>query len=592
MRSSLIDALNTLVAVEVAGKSLFTVDNTLVVCGAGISMESNFPSGMNLINAVLNTFDLGKQSSFDLCRFFQDYNKSVTPHIEGYIPDLYDAPRLEILFKCIKDVLPPDDYANYVKSVLFFDYRQQRYHDYYSPNYNHRVIADFISSGGIVLTSNFDPMIELELEAMGCHSFNKIVFPITHNKPINPNVGTIVKYHGDIEQIDTIGIDVGNLYIGGFGPNEEAILDTLFANKLHIVFVGSSLSDSLDFIPYFRKWDKASVTFLNYSNEWKVQAVHRKSSLGKRVGSAERILHERVQKNGVQSWIVSNKYNRIQREAEASLCLGRFPEYPLSKDDIAAFERVRNTLIQNNSIRKTVSYNILMTYGLLKLAHLTEASYMGITSIWEDKFKSFLRNIDGDYLYVLKRVGKKDLLRHFQALQEYVFLQKGQWLHRLLLLPRTAIEIAQIKKKFNKGLTPKEQLDTITCMSLYSLRRIQIMQRLGLTRLVPASWVSSFYKFNGIHFSLSKELKDLQSYRFARRERLYVDTFLERKPKEQLKSELIELLEVALDTNYFIEVNNLLRFGATYTNDNGILEAFKLSTDKTGDSLNLNKMRK
>ena len=57
-----------------------TYDDTLVVCGAGISVDSYLPSGAQLVNQIYDDFNLRD----DIGCFFKEFKEKIIPRIYGY----------------------------------------------------------------------------------------------------------------------------------------------------------------------------------------------------------------------------------------------------------------------------------------------------------------------------------------------------------------------------------------------------------------------------------------------------------------------------------------------------------------------------
>ena len=126
-------------------------------------------------------------------------------------------------------------------------------------------LCRFIVNGGTVLTSNFDNLIEHAIgELNNVVKYNLISFPLLQPTEANSDIGTLIKYHGDINQINSIGIDISNLHINGFNINETILLDRIFENKSNVIFIGFSVSDTLDLIPYLKNKRSLNYFYFNW----------------------------------------------------------------------------------------------------------------------------------------------------------------------------------------------------------------------------------------------------------------------------------------------------------------------------------------
>ena len=224
----------------------FSIDDTLFIVGAGASMDSHLPGGADLISYVLNYFSL--PSLADHIRSINnDFVKSATGNTAI---ELYSLPRLEALFNTLQQSLTKEQYEQFLTQALFMKGQEVR------ANLYHRLLAEFLHAGGSVLTFNFDQLVEVAYEDLfGEELQNICIFPLESHKQYDRK-GLFVKAHGCISIPDKIGMTLNNLSMSGFpeSSHERAVLDLLFHSKIkHFVSLGYSFSDSFDVTPYLRE---------------------------------------------------------------------------------------------------------------------------------------------------------------------------------------------------------------------------------------------------------------------------------------------------------------------------------------------------
>jgi hypothetical protein len=603
--SKLITELNKLLSRENLFLDKLRVDNTIIICGSGISIESGLPLGWDLVKKVLDTFDLGKESSINLINRFEEYNKNVISRIKDYQVNLYNAPRLEVLFKCLKDILTEKNYYSIIEGFLFYNYRRNEFNDNVFSNYQHFAIADFIVNGGTVLTSNFDNLIEHAIgELNNVVKYNLISFPLLQPTEANSDIGTLIKYHGDINQINSIGIDISNLHINGFNINETILLDRIFENKSNVIFIGFSVSDTLDLIPYLKNKRSLNYFYFNFIKSDDNNSLESsKSNIEKfstPIDETTLEAYEYFYYKMPSTYVVNNYNNEVQKNANPYKCDKSIkPALHLTESDIIKMEEIISTLSnKQNPDHLAIKFNILKSYGLLNL--ISEIELNDLSEPWKSDFYNYYQNINGNYRYNFykKKQNDDDQFKKFGVLQEYVFLQKRHWLDRIIRLMPLTLLFLRFKKTLKsinnqKDFSLELELKINRCVCLYYLRVFQLLHKLRLTCLVPKKIVLEYQKMIKRQIEIAKELNHLATYRFALKEYLYVKGFFRQTLNVNIKDlihELIEIFELNIDTNYFIEANNLLRFGVTTIDQNRFKEPFFHSTELTKDYLNLNKV--
>ena len=560
-----------------------TIQDTIILCGAGISTESHLPLGGTLTDTLLAWFGFGKDSNSELkASWFKSYNEDVVSKILGARVNLYDCPRLEILFDCLKGALPDSYYQKTIKSLLLYDYWNNRFPDCIYSNYHHYTLARFLLDGGTVLTANFDPLVEHAAAMLDPdRSFNRIVFPLAEKPVLLPGQGTLVKYHGDLDRISTIGIDVSHLSIDGFHDAEAKLLDEVFRPVRNLVFVGFSMSDTLDLIPFLKTRKSLNYFFLNYLKDGKNEIRRIRPA-----GREDLMAYEYILRQFDAAYVIDNVGNAIQHAVcpfpEDSPRVPAIEIAPGEKDEL---EKVRAELSDARSTwNRTVRFNILKTLGLMNYAN--EAELTGLPL--EDRFKNYLRNINGDYRYNYEHRDRKSLTQSFFRKLEYVFLQEGQWFGRSLAFLTLPASYGRIRWRM---LTHKEDMEALRMASLFQLRVLQTSVHFHLDSLVPRFCLKRLLKKMNTQIAWAKECKDLPTYRYACKERLYLEGMFHLRPNTELKQNLKDLFELNIDSNYYVEANNLLRFGCLTLKERDFQKAAVQSARMTKDHLNEMKLQ-
>ena len=96
---------------------MLTLDNSVIVSGAGISINSCLPSGASLIDRIYKDFNLDELGEF----YEKDFQKIVSKLYSNAANEFFSQPRLEVVFNGISEVLSPDEYRNYIFDVFLQD---------------------------------------------------------------------------------------------------------------------------------------------------------------------------------------------------------------------------------------------------------------------------------------------------------------------------------------------------------------------------------------------------------------------------------------------------------------------------------------
>lgn len=201
-----------------------------VFCGAGISRNSGIPIAPDLIRAVLESFNIGKQ------------------HIQTIVS--LNLP-FEVVMGILRDSVGIDDLLDIFRLA--------------TPNANHFLLAQLAKERRIIalVTTNFDTLIEHACRLLGleqgqdfviyCNErdFQELDFGNMANGPFR-----IFKIHGSISDPQTIRVTLDYVASKVFSSQRRSILRYLFANEIthtgnhrKVLVLGYSCSDSFDITP-------------------------------------------------------------------------------------------------------------------------------------------------------------------------------------------------------------------------------------------------------------------------------------------------------------------------------------------------------
>jgi len=203
-----------------------------ILSGAGISVDApcGFPHAAELMQAVVNGIVLPEWKELVLSRL------EVNERGKGL--------RFETLLYLLRKTCGLDELA--LKPIS----------KEYSPNHNHRIVAELISKGWPHMTCNFDMMIE---RAMGARRISTLVhtrdFKAWNGEP------ALAKLHGSFEDrngkdsrstiratLDSVGRGVGGFR---FEPFRRRYLQAVLSS-FPLMVIGYSGSDDFDIVPLLR----------------------------------------------------------------------------------------------------------------------------------------------------------------------------------------------------------------------------------------------------------------------------------------------------------------------------------------------------
>jgi len=549
---------------------VFDKKNSILVVGAGISIPSGLPSGFSILK------DLLKWSNLEcLLTFYKKMGGKIIKPILGIVPDFIRYPRLEVLFFAIKTFFKKlknyEAYRNMLKSLF----------SHGEPNYFHYLIANFLNQGGIVITSNFDLLIEKAYKKLFKTDVQKIAFPTSKEISVNQlklENGLLIKYHGCISSIDKIGIDVENLELEGFNRRDRIILKEAFKDKKNIIFIGSSLSDSLDFFPFIKQLKQNfKIFFFDYdsscSKSYKILKVNANELFkSSKLFSLYWFLNEKINypvivikdKNNFIFKKFAEKYNFSLKAHQSSQVQYQFP-------------------FLDSFTKKILKFYILKTMGLLTLASeqdirkLKKQFYNNPTlKTIVDEIVYYWENIRGNYKYNLSR--RKGKCEYLDSLVELVFYSDINIIKRCI---GYCIALVLSIICYNNWKRKKRNIKIFRSWFHFILRNFYIFP--SLSKIIKIDRLIKFQK------ELALYKKDIYLYRFSLKEE--VKYLIKKKKIKEAKKKWKEAFVLSIDTDYFIETSNLLRLLYKETKDAMLRDTAIYMPCLTNDVLNLKKIK-
>ena len=222
----------------------------IFLCGSGISVP--YPSCAFTVDHFLRK--LGEYIS-SVCSYPRE-------KVDQCLFGSKEFPRLrfELVAYCLKEVDPE---CSFLESLKI-----RRVGSEFEPASNnyHKYLAEMISEGAVVVTTNFDCFIELAL--LQIDSTRLAQFLSRLDKPH----GTAQKYiSGEFQDVEPDGIATTifevarGSNISGFPKRLQAFVHRLESRKLFVI--GYSASDSYDIVPALHVSCPASCTWFSYSQE-------------------------------------------------------------------------------------------------------------------------------------------------------------------------------------------------------------------------------------------------------------------------------------------------------------------------------------
>lgn len=215
--------------------------------GAGISINkpTSLPAGQ-----PLTTFSLaqtcGKEVQQRIVEIWQEANNILNKDAPNARIGI--IPRLESILDVISDVESRSSNCRFRFMNGFASYLQAPHND------NHYYLAELLSEGSVIITTNFDLCIEQAYEHFS--QGKDILVPeerdgvIVYCSENIADAGEIWHIHGTVKDIDTLGATIRKVK-EGLTPTVQQYLDRLFADNSAVIFLGYSFSDAFDVNPYF-----------------------------------------------------------------------------------------------------------------------------------------------------------------------------------------------------------------------------------------------------------------------------------------------------------------------------------------------------
>lgn len=214
--------------------------------GAGISYAAptNLPLGWDLTKFAL-TETCGENAQQKIFSIWDQANK-IAKTSSPFCNPLGSIPRLETILGEI------DDVKNMLKSSGFDFLKGFSVFADAPFNMNHLLLANLMSKGATIITTNFDTAIEGAYHSL--NNKNHLSHQIRHDIDVltdkNNFSGSIWHIHGLATNTALLGATVSKVK-EGLPKSFQKYLDGMLLNETLIIFVGYSASDSFDVNPYF-----------------------------------------------------------------------------------------------------------------------------------------------------------------------------------------------------------------------------------------------------------------------------------------------------------------------------------------------------
>lgn len=581
------------------GSDVLTYDNTCIVCGAGISKDSGLPLGGDIVRRVYSDFSLGEE----LIPFFEQYNDSVISMLYHTPTSFFSQPRLEVLFDGIRKVLSDSEYSDYIFDVFFrgvcCDEEEGSLRSFrVNPNYNHFLIAEYIFHGGTCLTFNFDELIECAYRDLYGQELATVSFPMVSD-PFHGSIPGLVKIHGTFlskkNSTDNIGIDIRNIQINGFSDRESVFLSEIMRGKCNLIFYGYSISDTLDFIPFLNasfRGRSISAFFLNFDQ----------SVLTPRC----RFVDLSCQASGyfqVDYYLgrVIDRFCFIDYNPDCSL--KDLMELPSNLSDLiyvvddGILSKVKTNRCSFVKLSVFKTLGILNRFGgkeLKELACLKEGDegytlYQDFDFCWRNVrglYESNLRGALGRFLKVRSLQSYNNL---FGVLNEYLFLDNAKGIFSVLFCSFMLIVMWISLVLIYWGIDGATINELAVGRNLY-MPFFRVLKGLRIRGVAAPFFGRGLIRYIDRVRQKSIDLGDFNLYRFIEKERIKV-IYYSKGDTDTVLRDLDELITKNVDTNYFVDIANLLRFKYEITKKETDREVCEIFTSLTNDSLNKRKLK-
>lgn len=573
-----------------ASTDKFTHENSIVICGAGISWDSKLPLGGKIVKRLYDDFNLSELNSF-----FTDISNYIIPKLYKTKCDFFNNPRLEVLFYCVKQVATSDEYKNYIYDTLFketerieIESNKIKYRIY--PNHNHFIIANHIFNGGKCVTFNFDELLENAYNSLYGKQLNCCAFPQTHKQ----NEIQLIKAHGtfsfDSNQVFNIGIDTSNLYINGFSKNDTTTLSQYIYGVSNIIFIGYSVSDTLDMIPFLQQHyhnQKINFYFFDFDPSLNKDIVISKDNSKNFIDFFQFNHHL---KNLINEFYYIN-YNPDNSYKHLALIPQTiFPcEYIVDETLLVSFI---------NNKKDIVKLSVLENLSLVNKFGKDEIERLDKNSDFYKMIDFEKKNREGNYwdnsIYIVNEFFKNPSIynynRVFGILNEFFFLTpKLEKLEKRFFISFVMLFI-WVSLLFLKTIIPNNNTNSTSInRNLYMpfFRFLRFFKTNNIfTKLLAKLTIGQMNKT----IQIAIQNNNLKHYRFTKKDKIKLEYLLHRNTKKA-SSEILELITHNLDTNHFIDVTNLLKTKYEISRSEVDKKVVKKMAIFTNDKLNLEKLK-
>lgn len=211
------------------------IGKALIIAGAGISVDppSALPKGEELMEYYIDTA-IGRE--------YRETLYSKWESISGFAQDTkwcVESIRLEFIISQIDEIDRELDKPRLISGFEGFDL--------VNSNENHKILYRLLDKGYVVLTPNFDSLIEkssdLNYQDNLCYGVHTIC--TDHGKKV-------YHYHGVANEYDDMGATLSNIKKGLPKEFKEMII-SCFENGYSLLMLGFSCSDFFDITPFFDK---------------------------------------------------------------------------------------------------------------------------------------------------------------------------------------------------------------------------------------------------------------------------------------------------------------------------------------------------
>jgi len=454
---------------------------TMVFCGAGISMNSGLPIVSQLVPYILDKLE-------------------VTEDTRILITDNFNNPKIP--FEAFMEVVIRNSISDRIMDI----YNQGE------PNANHILIAKLIKAGKIktIVTTNFDKLIEkaLSMEPIAlCEGKDyDLIYKEQDFENINwlDNRIRIIKIHGSIDDRNEIAITLKRVSRKFFSIPSKIIIEQMFSKGPHgnVIILGYSSSDIFDINPHIESIGKSNkkVYYIQHASIQKVENIKELNyknpfkffGFGKRIYIDTDDFIEKIWGSILEK---DDPYNKIKNEINWRENIDEWLKLMLDKGfEIIKYFIPANILFQLGNFQEAlINYKLALKIALEcedKLNEKNSLANIGCTQIFLGNFKEAIEYLkqalnktnedtDKEIINYLNNIGVayKDIGEYKEAIESYeraisisrkhkdieseatslsnlglVYLKRGQY-DQSILYNEQALEInVKFGNKHNEGL--------------------------------------------------------------------------------------------------------------------------------------------